>query len=750
MKGEVVTAKNVDLFNCDREQVQFSGAVQPHGCMLVIEQPSLRILQASANCFDLLGFSLEEAGETRLSAVLPFRIDDIALRLSTQTLDNGPVHLVHLKAEDTHTGRPLHVFGHRCGGVTILEFEIMPDDIGWPMLDLYSDLRATMAQLHAAPSLQAFFDLAVAQIRRFTGFERVMAYKFLEDGSGHVIAESTAESFQSYLGLHYPATDIPAPARRLFALSWLRHLPNVDYTPIPLIPEFSPQTGAPVDLSYAILRSVSVMYTGYLRNMGVKASMVMPLMKDGVLWGLLACNHESAPRHVPYEIRMAAEFLAHMISLTMSSKEDAESSDYRSHMKDVLGRLMRALQANSDIHAALCSNPDANISHFIEAGGAALVTEGQISKFGETPSDQQLRELAVWLAASDDLILASDCLPEHNSDAAQYVEIAAGVLAVRLSKRRPDYAMWFRPEQAHTVKWAGDPAKPVEINEIDGSIRLSPRASFAIWKESVEGRSKPWTACEIEAAADLRWGIVEIILARAEETELINRKLRDVNSELDSFAYVASHDLKEPLRGISHLATFIQRKQGDANQHLETIMKLIRRMDDLIESLLQYSRTGRVELVLEEVDLDAVVDEALQMLTKRIAGSGVVIRRPGKLPVVRADRVRLREVLVNLISNAIKYNDKDQRWVEIGVEPGRPNTIYVRDNGIGVEPQNHSKIFEIFRRLHGRDEFGGGTGAGLTIARKAIERHGGRIFLTSAPGEGATFFFTLQEERPPP
>jgi light-regulated signal transduction histidine kinase (bacteriophytochrome) len=308
------------------------------------------------------------------------------------------------------------------------------------MLDLYSDLRATMARLHAAPTLQAFFDFAVAQIRRFIGFERVMAYKFQEDGSGHVIAESIAEEFQSYLGLHYPASDIPAPARRLFALSWLRHLPNADYEPIPLVPELSPHTGAPVDLSYAILRSVSVMYTGYLKNMGVNASMVMPLMKNGVLWGLLACNHESAPRHVPFEIRMAVEFLAHMISLTMSSKEDAESSDYRSHMKEVLERLMRALHGNADIHAALCANPDANIGHYIDAGGAALITEGQITKFGETPSDEQLRRLANWLAGSEKLVVASDRLGEHHPEAAPYGEIAAGVLAVRLSKRRTDYA----------------------------------------------------------------------------------------------------------------------------------------------------------------------------------------------------------------------------------------------------------------------------------------------------------------------
>ena len=214
MNREAVTAKNVDLSNCDREQVQFSGAIQPHGCMLVIEEPSLRILQASANCHDFLGVPPEKARETTLAAVVPSRFEAIALRLSTENLDNGPVHLASLNAQDTLAGRPFHLFGHRCGGATILEFEVLPDEDGWPMLDLYSDLRTTMAQLHAAPSLQSFFDFAVAQIRRFTGFERVMAYKFLEDGSGHVIAEFDRRRISSLIlaSIIQPATFRRRPA----------------------------------------------------------------------------------------------------------------------------------------------------------------------------------------------------------------------------------------------------------------------------------------------------------------------------------------------------------------------------------------------------------------------------------------------------------------------------------------------------------------------------------------------------------
>ncbi|WP_294541300.1 ATP-binding protein [uncultured Rhodoblastus sp.] len=512
MNDIVIKAQNVDLSSCDREQVQFSGAVQPHGCMLVIEEPSLRILQFSTNCTELLGVPLAELLGGTLETALAARTPAVAGRLKDELLENGPAHLARLSGSDLRSGRALNLFGHRCGGATILEFEIIAERADRPTLDLQSGLRATIAALHDTKTLQAFFDSAVSEIRRLTGFERVMVYRFLDDDSGHVIAESTAEGIQSYLDLHFPASDIPQPARRLLELSGLRHLPDADYEPIPLIPEFAPGAGGPIDLSRALLRSVSVMSTRYLRNMGVKAAMVMPLKREGVLWGLLVCHHESAPRHVDYESRTAAEFLTHMISLTMVAKEDAESLSDRARMKAVFEGMMNALQANLELHASLGGEGPANIGAYIESGGAALVTKGRITTLGETPSDEDIKDLVSFLTHSPDLVLVSDRLSECYPPAARYAGAAAGILAVRLSQQSPDFAIWFRPEQAQAVRWAGDPNKPVEVDEKDGAIRLMPRTSFAIWKESVEGRSAPWADFEIAAAGDLRRAIVEVVL----------------------------------------------------------------------------------------------------------------------------------------------------------------------------------------------------------------------------------------------
>jgi len=747
----IITATNVDLSNCDREQVQFSGAIQPHGALLVLSEPELLIVQASANVAELLGTPPAETllgqglepvfGAEQASALCSRMARDPA------TLEIGPVHVARMQLP----GGLFDAFAHRVDGVVILELERVAAAAVPPALQLYSDLQASIAQLQATSSLQSFFDLAVEQIRMFTGYDRVMAYKFLEDGSGQVLAEAKAESLEPYLGLRYPASDVPAPARRLFALKWLRHLPNTAYKPVALLPRLNPAINGPLDMSRALLRSVSVMYTGYLINMGVGGATVMPLMKDGRLWGLVSCQH-NAPRHVPHEVRMATEFLAHMLSLLMSAKENVGTYEYRLRIGATLEHMIRAMASEPAFQHGL-TRPDVDLLALVDAGGAALAINGELVLMGRTPAANQVQAMLAWLdghTGSRDEVFATDRLAVLWPEAAAFQDTAAGILAVRLVPHRPDYVMWFRPEMLQTVHWAGNPNKPVEISERNGEIRLSPRGSFALYRESVQGRAKPWYEIEMQAAHDLRRAIVEVILRQAESLERTNHDLAQSNLELDSFAYIASHDLKEPLRGIHNYASLLARSHGvslgeEGRARLDTVLRLTQRMDDLLESLLHYSRVGRVELAIVETDLDEVLDEVSTMLLPRLQATGTELRRPRPLPRVRCDRVRIREVLVNLIGNALKYNDKPQRWIEVGWENSAAfgPVFHVADNGIGIALADQEHIFQIFKRLHGRTEYGGGSGVGLTIVRRMIERHGGRIWVESTPGEGTTFRFTL-------
>lgn len=247
----------------------------------------------------------------------------------------------------------------------------------------------------------------------------------------------------------------------------------------------------------------------------------------------------------------------------------------------------------------------------------------------------------------------------------------------------------------------------------------------------------------------------ERVRERTRELEKSNEDLHQSNKELDDFAYIASHDLKEPLRGIHNFSTFLLEDYAgkldeDGRSKLETLIRLTRRMETLIDSLLHFSRLGRVDLAIDQVDLNGIVHEAVDSLDINLKEAGIELRIPRPLPTVRADRARVGEIFYNLIVNAMKYNDKERKWIEVGfldVPEGNSPVFYVRDNGIGIQEKHFDSVFRIFKRLHGRDKYGGGTGAGLTIVKKIVERHSGKIWVESAYGEGTTFYFTLGEDK---
>ncbi|RZK15502.1 MAG: cyanobacterial phytochrome A, partial [Hymenobacter sp.] len=288
----------------------------------------------------------------------------------------------------------------------------------------------------------------------------------------------------------------------------------------------------------------------------------------------------------------------------------------------------------------------------------------------------------------------------------------------------------------------------------------------------VENTAAPWQPLELEAAREIRLRISDIrvkllneLQARAASLSRLNTELARSNDELDSFAYVASHDLKEPLRGIHNYSVFLledyaELLDADGVSKLQTLVRLSQRMEALIDSLLLLSRIGRLDLEVQPTDLNELVARVLELLHPRLEQTHTTVEVRGPLPTILADATRLSEVFNNLISNAIKYSDKPERRIIIGEAPagtaggrGAANpsdyyVFYVQDNGIGIEPRHHETIFRIFRRLHAQDKFGGGTGAGLAIAKKMIEKHGGEIWVESVVGQGSTFYFSVLKNYP--
>lgn len=752
----------VSLSNCDEEPVHTPGCIQSHGLLLALSLGDFKVRQASENWPDVTSMQLSSVLGQPLHTVIGVEVAQrIVHVVQTEVLERNPLYVLTASLpESTAYGIAMDFSVHLSDGVLIVEIEPASgvSDGNVTDSDYYSMVKKTLVRLKSATSLTAFCDIAAHEVRRTTGLDRVMIYRFHRDDTGEVIADAHRSDLNSWLGLRYPASDIPVPAREIFKRIGVRPLQNANGPLVEIVPLLNPTTQRPLDMTYCALRGASVMYTDYLRNMGVAATLTMPILRDGQLWGLIACHHYEHTV-LPYPLRAAAEFLGQITSLEIASAEAREHLEYR-HRVDATHQAVLG-QALADGTYIALTQGSPSLLDGIEACGVAVSENGRWSTTGRTPTSNQLTDLAVWLAQesahtnSGSNVIEIDALASEYSAGGVITACASGLLAFPVSQRaQGDWVIWFRPEQLQTFNWGGNPYDTEKASGPHGA-RLTPRQSFDIWQEEVRGRAEPWKPVEVEAAKNLRLLMLDVVVARAEQLAALNTDLVRSNDELDAFAYVAGHDLKEPLRGIHKYAHFLleETKAGrtldeSGRERIDALLRLTVRMDSLLDALLHFSRVGRLSLERQPVALDEVVEEAVDMLGARLLESKINVRIPRPLPVVSCDRIRVREIFANLISNAAKYNNKSERWVEIGyLDPldgdNSTTTFYVRDNGIGIEAKHAERVFMMFKRLHARDAYGGGSGAGLAIVKKLVEQHHGHSWFTSGIGIGTSFFFTL-------
>ena len=749
------------------EPVGFARSIQPYGVLLVLSHPQLAIIRVSANLQDYFGISPQNVLGRSLS-VLFDRPQVEVIEPILQNLD--PVGKSSLRL--WRNQQYWNCTAYRTETAIVLEFERTFPEPKTPHLSVQAQVNSAIAQLRQVRDLTEFLQLAAAKVRQMTGFDRVMVYQFDPQGSGAVVAEAKTDDLPSYLGLHYPATDIPEAVRELYRRGLVRYIPDLNAPSVELSEDaIAPE---PLDLSFSLLRGVDPCCVEYHRNMGVTAIFVIALVRGETLWGLISCHH-STPKSIDCEVRESVELLGQLIASELTHKVNTEELDYLTRLRSLLTDFIQSIARVDDLRQALI-DPAPRLLDVVSAQGAAICLGDEITQVGNTPSKEEIRALVGWLetqqltssipsrlaSVADRVLFHTDSLPLLYRGAEAFKDSASGLLVLQISRVRRYTILWFRPEVLQTVNWAGDPSTSVKV-AADGSQTLCPRESFEQWQEIVRYTSLPWKACELENALNLRSAIVGIVLKKADELARINQELERSNRELDSFAYAASHDLKEPLRGIHNYSNLLLRGYSEVldevgKSRLQTLTRLTRRMEALIDALLKFSRLGQAELRLQPTDLDELLRQVLEDLSVARLGLQMDIRIARSLPTVSCDPILVREVLLNLLGNALKYNDKPQRWIEIGyIEPEsdthgqtesnletlKSNIFYVRDNGIGIRERHLDRIFELFKRLHEQQLYGGGTGAGLTIAKKIIERHGGRIWVESTYGEGSTFYFTL-------
>ncbi len=755
--GQPAQIRALDLSACAREPIHIPGSIQPHGVLFLLSASDHTVLQVSENTAAHLGVEPDQLLGRSLQEAMPgaewSRLEEALAQPDPAA--ESPVRVIAVRKG---ARRSFDALLHRIEGALVLELEPVAEQDATEMTRFLRQVRVAIEELQAAETDAKLFAACASAVSRLTGFERVMVYRFDEDWNGEVVGEQLIGDADSYMGLHFPASDIPEQARALYARTPLRIIPDASYQPAPLRPELNPLTQRPLDLSNAALRSVSPVHLEYLRNMGVQASMSISLMRGERLWGLVACHHATA-RILPYAIRTACELVGRAMSVQISVQEETDRLRAQLEARSVQTRFYDIIaEENNFVEALVKYTP--TLLEMVHANGAAILTGTRWTRLGETPGSAELDRILERIEPlAEDGVFRTDALSSIMPEAESFKAKASGLLFVSLSSAERNCILLFRPEVTSVIEWAGNPTKAVE----EGTYRLHPRKSFAAWQQTVTGRSAPWRTEEIEAALELRNAFNASILQRTDRLLRLSTELERKNSDLNSFAYIAAHDLKEPVRGIHHYTSFVLEDYGqqlpeDGRQMLNTVQTLAVRIEELIGSLLHFSSVGRIKIATYPVPLDSIVDEALLMLKKRIEDEKVEIRRPATLPVAMCDRALTREVFVNLITNALKYNDKPERWIEIGSRDGAAAAtadaapaalLYVRDNGIGIREKHQQDVFAMFRRLHDRDKYGGGTGAGLAIVKTIVEKHGGEVSLESVFGEGTTFLFTLPQSAQP-
>ena len=762
--GLLPAGSTVTFENCAREPIHQPGAVQPHGVLLVARVSDGMIVQASTNASTLLGPDAASPLDRPLADVIG--AGPAALLLGLCPRDSSPPQsaTVMLGAAEFDALVYCSAPGRRG-----LELEPAPEDDAEVGNEIAApaDIRRLLEQLRATATLDDLLGRAVHIMRDVTGHERVWAYRFAPDGHGVIVAEAKSERLGSFLGLHYPEGDIPAQARALYLRNGVRTIIDSHATPAGLTSSGA-LDGSSVDMSDGALRAVSPMHIAYLRQMGVRASMSVALVVDGRLWGLLSAHHYDEPRRLGRRARAVVEMLGLLVGMQLDGFERADLASGLLGLQQYQNRVLEQVATAPAVPEGLVADAEALLG-VCRARGAIVRVGDALLLVGETPSRSRCAELLNALHGRSDTgdVLALDCVNDDHPEFADCAGAAAGVLCVSLSRRHANVIVWLRPEHINEVTW-GNPIASVAVGP-DGDERLTPRGSFERWTETVRLRCRPWLAEELASVRQLHGALGTLLLGQAEALARANSELVRANAELDAFAYSAAHDLREPLRGVTLLANFMVEDYQDVLDEVgrERMSRLIlqaQRMERLLDSLLDYATLGRSLVSVQEMSVTALADVAAEALRPRLDERHGEIRH-GPDATVRADPLQLAEVLTNLIANGLKYNDNEHPVVEVGVMAlgatirgrGSPDTdqdafvdspepvvIYVADNGIGIAAEDREEAFRVFRRLNPDNRYGAGSGAGLAIVRRIVERHGGQVWIEDGEAGGSRVCFTVE------
>lgn len=757
------------LEECSEASVYAPGYIQPNGILVVLQEPDLKILQVSETVEQLLGLPATAVVGKSLHQLFPrLQVQQIAEFLRQDDL--GLCNPFELKARVGYaTSRRTQMFRStllRTNNALILELELQQSAEKTHSIQFYHRLQSTILNLRSATSFADLVQRLAQRVKALTGFDRVMVYRFEADDHGVVIAEEKEAHLESYLGLHFPAIDIPVPARKLFLRNWVRQIPNVNYTPSYLIPIEAFPEDQPLDLGDCVLRGVSPYHIEYLQNMGVSGSLTVSLIDNQHLWGLIACHHYR-PKQVDYETRKTCEFLGQFASIEIVHQQERELSRYQTQVKAIQDQLQQAFLREPNFLQQVLTRNSSSLLHLVHAEGVAIALDKQISLIGQTPPLEAVQSLLAWLPQlSQPEFYLTSCLVRPYPPARAFKDTASGILAISIVLHQRSYHLvWFRPEQIQTVHWAGNPQDAVTIDEL-GHLHLCPRKSFELWKETVQETSLPWQIAEIEAARMMRNILMLAVLEFSQiALEQAAERAAIANRAKSQFLAKMSHELRTPLNAILGFAQVMNHSPNIPAEFQEPV-DIINRSGEhllaLINDVLEMSRieAGQLVLIEQHFNLHRLLRSLQDMFALKAAQKGLTLlfeEDPDVPRYVCSDEAKLRQILINLIGNAIKFTTQGGVLVRVSAAASQSSergyTCYtnaapacyplklsfiVKDTGCGIDHRDWDAIFEAFMQAE-RSRHAEGTGLGLCISRQFARLLGGDITVQSTVNQGSTF-----------
>jgi len=745
----IVNRNIVNLDNCDQEPIHIPGSIQPHGFLLGVSKDNFDIVFCSENADQYIGISYKQLLGKNIKEIF----GTILVNELEECKDFKDDHSKTIKIN--YNDKVLEFAVHANDDHLVIEMEDLQHykDEERNMFDLSKEFLGYMEDTH---TLQQLCALVTNGVRKITGYDRVMVYRFDKDYNGEVIAESKRDDLESFLGLHYPHTDIPVQARTLYLKNLLRIIADVNYVPVPI---YTIDNGKQtlLDLSHAVLRSVSPIHVQYLHNIGVGATLTISLIHKKKLWGLIACHHYS-PKYLSHEIRTAAKLQGHFITSQIDVRQLNEEYEASKKVNESVKELLtHKLQLNRASLNILIRNE--NLLSICQACGVSILVDNQVFKNGVTPDEHDIKDLASFLAMhTNHTHFVTNSVLKTLPDFKHITEKTAGLNYYSLDNITQNCIIWYKPETISEVFWAGDPSKAIEKDKTG----LSPRKSFESWKETVKYQSNPWLQMELQATTNftnvLQKHLSSVFLAEEEEKQReLAQILSETNAELENINWISTHDLQEPLRKIQLISSFILSKDDsevskDISDKIMRMNKSAERMQNLVKDILKYTRLNYSKESFVEINLNETLSELEAELSDSLTPQQATLIYTN-LPIVHGVPFLLKQLFSNLIYNSLKFAEPNRLPMltissvgNVPLEnPSIANAeevfhiIKFSDNGIGFEKDYNESVFNIFTRLHTIDKYQG-SGIGLALCKKIMNTHRGYIKADGTLGKGVDFY----------